>query len=63
MEEDAEFLKLVIYKRLLSHVDMSKSHSFNKLNDGLYEIGYYEYLENVNLKRFLLFFYWKASDC
>ena len=63
MEEDTEFLNLVIYKHLFSHVDMSKNYSSNKLNDGLYGIGYYEYLGNVNLKRFLLFFYWKASDC
>ena len=63
VEEDAEFLKLIIYKHLFSHVDMSKSYSSNKLNDGLYGIGYYESLGNVNLKRFLLFFYWKASDC
>ena len=62
VEEDAEFLKSIIYKNLFSHVDMSKSYSSNKLNDGLYGIGYYEYLGNVNLKRFLLFFYWKASD-
>ena len=62
MEEDAEFLKLVIYKHLFSHVDMFKSYSSNKLNDGLYGIGYYESLGNVNLKRFLLFFYWNASS-
>ena len=47
MEEDAEFLKLIIYKHLFSHVDMSKSYSSNELNDGLYGIGYYESLGNV----------------
>ena len=39
VEEDAEFLKLVIYKHLFSHVDMSKSYSSIELNDGLYRIG------------------------
>ena len=48
MEEDTEFLKFVIYKHLFSHVDISKIYSSNKLNDGLYGIGYYESLGNVN---------------
>lgn len=53
-EQETAFLRMVIEKQFLSHIDLAKAFAYNKMVEGLYRPGYYEKLGNVILKRFFL---------
>ncbi|XP_015574312.1 abnormal spindle-like microcephaly-associated protein isoform X2 [Ricinus communis] len=53
-DKEIAFLKMVIEKQFFSHAGLAKAYAYNKMVEGLYRPGYYEYLGNIILKRFLL---------